>query len=180
MKTVIHVNQHRIKGNRKHGRNEPVLTVKTYKSNDYAHEAVILDERGKEVARVVYRPNKPLSCGAHVWIETECRVLTRREMGEHRPAVNLVGAKLDGSIQEDIWVKAKWHEEVQTLFPVGSRVRFEPKGDYDEEVFDERPGSEGRVVGYDPGGSGEWPMVLVRLDGAARPDGFYDDHLEVA
>ena len=76
MKTVIHVNQHVIRANRKHGRNEPVLTVKTYKSNDYAHEAVILDEHGKEVARVVYRPNKPLSCGAHVWVETKLKVLT--------------------------------------------------------------------------------------------------------
>ena len=25
---------------------------------------------GTEVARVVYRPEKPLSCGAKVWIET--------------------------------------------------------------------------------------------------------------
>jgi len=74
MKTIIHVNQHIIKSNRKHQKSEPVLTVKTYKSNDYAHEAVILDEDGNEVARVVYRPHKPLSCGAHVWIETHNQV----------------------------------------------------------------------------------------------------------
>ena len=79
MKTVIHVNQHVIKSNKKHGEVEPVLTVKTYKSNDYAHEAVIKDAYGIEVARVIYRPDKPLSCGAHVWIETEHEVelLTR-------------------------------------------------------------------------------------------------------
>ena len=70
MKTVIHVNQHVIKANRSNDKNDPVLTVKTYKSNDYAHEAIIRDENGVEVARVVYRPNAPLSCGAHVWIET--------------------------------------------------------------------------------------------------------------
>ena len=70
MKTVIHVNQHVIKANRSNDENNPVLTVKTYKSNDYAHEAIIRDENGVEVARVVYRPNAPLSCGAHVWIET--------------------------------------------------------------------------------------------------------------
>ncbi len=69
-KTVIHVNQHAIKANRKSGRTDPVLTVKTYDSNTYAHEAIIRDAAGNEVARVVYRPDKPLSCGAHVWIET--------------------------------------------------------------------------------------------------------------
>tara|TARA_R110002020_G_scaffold82133_1_gene203361 strand:- start:546 stop:740 length:195 start_codon:yes stop_codon:yes gene_type:complete len=47
------------------------LTVKTYKQNDYAHEAVIKTKEGIEVARVVYSPHKPLSCGARVWIELE-------------------------------------------------------------------------------------------------------------
>ena len=74
MKTIVHVNQHKIKSNRKHGETCPVLTVKTYKSNDYAHEAVIYGQDGGEAARVVYRPEKPLSCGAHVWIETQGRV----------------------------------------------------------------------------------------------------------
>ena len=69
MKTIIHVNQHVIKANRKNGTNDPVLTVKTYKSNNYAHE-VIIDGPSK----LVYRPDKPLSCGAHVWVETESEV----------------------------------------------------------------------------------------------------------
>jgi len=73
-KTIIHVNQHKIKSNRKNGVVEPVLTCKTYNSNVYAHEAIILDAQGNEVARVIYRPDKPLSCGAHVWIETNCEV----------------------------------------------------------------------------------------------------------
>jgi hypothetical protein len=76
MKTIIHVNQHKIKANRKRGETEPVLTVKTYKDNRYAHQAIILDANGIEVARVVYQPNKPLSCGAHVWIETMNEVQT--------------------------------------------------------------------------------------------------------
>lgn len=80
-KTIIHVNQHVIKSNRKNGSTDPVLTVKTYNSNDYAHEAVIYDEAGNETARVVYRPDRPLSCGAHVWIETRNRVETSR-LGE--------------------------------------------------------------------------------------------------
>ena len=74
MKTIIHVNQHVIKANRKNGKVDPVLTCKTYKDNEYAHEAIILDRFGNEAARVVYRPDKPLSCGAHVWIETNNEV----------------------------------------------------------------------------------------------------------
>ena len=65
MKTIIHVNQHVVKSNRKNGVNDPVLTVKTYKENIYAHEVEI-----KGDSKVIYSPDKPLSCGAHVWIET--------------------------------------------------------------------------------------------------------------
>ena len=72
MKTIVHVNQHVIKRNRKVPveQAEPCLTVKTYKDNRYGSEAIIRDAAGTEVARVVYRPRKPLSCGAHCWIET--------------------------------------------------------------------------------------------------------------
>jgi hypothetical protein len=69
MKTIIHVNQHEIKSNAKNGTNNPVLTVKTYKSNTYAHEVVI-----KGDSKIVYSADKPLSCGAKVWIETEAEV----------------------------------------------------------------------------------------------------------
>jgi Icc-related predicted phosphoesterase len=41
MKTIIHVNQHIIKANRKNNTNNPVLTIKTYKENRYAHEVEI-------------------------------------------------------------------------------------------------------------------------------------------
>lgn len=73
MKTIIHVNQHVIKKNAKEGTNDPVLTVKTYKSNTYAHEVAIKKD-GEVVAKVVYSPDKPLSCGARVWIETQAEV----------------------------------------------------------------------------------------------------------
>ncbi len=65
MKTIIHVNQHKVRSNTKTGNREPVLTCKTYKSNTYAHEVRINDH-----TKVVYSPDKPLSCGARVWIET--------------------------------------------------------------------------------------------------------------
>lgn len=71
MKTIIHVNQHVIKHNRIHGTNDPVLTVKDYKQNRKCHEAKITGP-----SRVVHSPDKPLKCGARVWIETEAPVET--------------------------------------------------------------------------------------------------------
>ena len=65
MKKYIHINQHVIKSNHKNNKREPVVTVKTYKSNTYGHQVHILGE-----CKVVYSPDKPLSCGAKVWIET--------------------------------------------------------------------------------------------------------------
>ena len=76
MKTIIHVNQHVIRKNTKTGESKPCLTVKTYKENRYAHEAVIRDEEGNEIAKVVYSAHKPLSCGARCWIETKYDVDT--------------------------------------------------------------------------------------------------------
>jgi hypothetical protein len=70
MKKKIHVNMHHIRHNKKHGTNKPVITVKTSKSNNYAHEVDIL---GK--SKLVYRPTKPLPCGARVWIETEDKIV---------------------------------------------------------------------------------------------------------
>ena len=75
MKKIIHVNQHVIRSNKKNGLCEPVLTVKTYKENTYAHEAIIRTKSGEEVARIIYSPEKPLSCGARVWIETDTNMV---------------------------------------------------------------------------------------------------------
>jgi hypothetical protein len=58
-----------IKSNAKSGDRDPVLTVKTYKSNDYAQEVII-----DGPCRIIYSPDKPLSCGAKVWIETDSTV----------------------------------------------------------------------------------------------------------
>lgn len=74
MKSIIHVNMHAIRRNLKEGTNDPVLTVKTYKSNDYAHEAIIRLPDGTEVGRFIYRVEDPLSCGARVWFETNLEV----------------------------------------------------------------------------------------------------------
>jgi len=70
MKKRIDINQHKIRSNKKNGTKEPVITVKTSKSNDYAHEVKI-----EGPSKVVYSPDKPLPCGARVWIETEEKVV---------------------------------------------------------------------------------------------------------
>ena len=72
MLTRIHVNQLNIRANNK-GADLPVITVKDYKRNRKVNQAVIMDG-DREVARVVYRPDKPLSCGAKLWIETSLEV----------------------------------------------------------------------------------------------------------
>ena len=70
MKKRIHVNQHTIRSNKKNDEKKPVITVKTYKSNDYCHEAII-----DGPSKVIYSPDKPLPCGAKVWIETDADVI---------------------------------------------------------------------------------------------------------
>jgi hypothetical protein len=73
MKTRIHVNQHNIRANSK-GADLPVLTVKTYKENVKCNRVAVHGP-----STVVYSPDKPLSCGAKVWIETESEVTVDEE-----------------------------------------------------------------------------------------------------
>lgn len=75
MKTIIHVNQHHIKHNAKNDAKKPVLTVKTGKKNTYCNEVIITGE-----SRIIYSPDKPLSCGAKVWIETYNEVILKDEV----------------------------------------------------------------------------------------------------
>tara|TARA_R100000008_G_C3421663_1_gene85194 strand:+ start:81 stop:389 length:309 start_codon:yes stop_codon:yes gene_type:complete len=70
MKKIIHINQHIIKSNHKNNKKDPVITVKTYKSNNYGHQVDILGP-----SKIIYSPDKPLSCGAKVWIETDSEVI---------------------------------------------------------------------------------------------------------
>lgn len=69
-KKRIHVNLHRIRKNSKTGDRDPVITVKVGKENHYGMEVEIHGP-----SQLVYRPDKPLSCGARVWIETLSEVV---------------------------------------------------------------------------------------------------------
>lgn len=69
MKKRIHINQHNIRANAKGG-DLPVITVKTYKEN---HKVNCVEIQGPST--LIYSPDKPLACGAKVWIETEAVVI---------------------------------------------------------------------------------------------------------
>ena len=73
--TYIHVNQHKIRSNKKNNSDEPVITIKQGKENTYCHEVVILGP-----STVKYGGNdKPiLPCGARVVIETASEVKVLR------------------------------------------------------------------------------------------------------
>jgi hypothetical protein len=68
----IHVNQHVIRTNKRTGSNDPPLTVKSSQGNERCHDVEILGP-----SRVIYSPEKPLACGARVWVETHSEILTR-------------------------------------------------------------------------------------------------------
>lgn len=72
MLSRIHVNQHVIRRNQREGTREPPLTVKSSRGNIRCREVEV-----QGPSRVVYSPDKPLGCGARVWIETTAPVITR-------------------------------------------------------------------------------------------------------
>lgn len=89
IKSVIHVGQQTIQQNRKDGGNRPPLIVRDYKSARRAHTLIIYGQDGKEAARIVHSPNKPLSCGARVWIETRNRVDATLEQPDEAPVCSI-------------------------------------------------------------------------------------------
>lgn len=66
MSVKVHVNSHVIRANKKNGEVNPPLTIRRGKVLERAHTVELIG-----AARVVYSPDKPLSCGARVWIEAE-------------------------------------------------------------------------------------------------------------
>jgi hypothetical protein len=66
----IHVNQQMIRSNKKHGTKENVITIQ-WRNKSYR----VKHARIKGGSTAVYSPDKPLSCGARVWIETTSEVI---------------------------------------------------------------------------------------------------------
>lgn len=65
----IHVNQHIVKANRKSGEREPVITIQTSKGPFTAKDIKIHGS-----SKVIYSPDKPLKCGATIWVETKAPI----------------------------------------------------------------------------------------------------------
>ena len=61
----IHVNQHVIRSNKKNDERDTLITVKSGKQNIYCDRVVV-----DGLTEVVYSPDKPLTCGGKVCIET--------------------------------------------------------------------------------------------------------------
>jgi hypothetical protein len=65
----IHVNQHMIRRNKKNGTKESVITIQ-WRNKSYRVKTVHIHR----TSQAIYRPEQPLSCGAHVWVETTAKV----------------------------------------------------------------------------------------------------------
>lgn len=68
-KTIVHINMHHIKHNQSHEDKKPVITIKRDGQNIYCNRVKI-----DGPCEIVYSPEKPLSCGARVWLETTANV----------------------------------------------------------------------------------------------------------
>jgi len=62
----VHVNMHVIRRNKTHGENSPPLRIIRGRKSEPAYEVELIGP-----ARVVYSPDKPLKCGARVWIQCD-------------------------------------------------------------------------------------------------------------
>jgi hypothetical protein len=67
---ILHVNRHRILGNRKAKTKEPPLAVRRGRTGKacYADRVDLLDRFGQIAASLVYTPDRPLKCGAEVYL----------------------------------------------------------------------------------------------------------------
>ena len=73
----IHINQHNIRHNAKNPDDlRPVVTVKTSTGNHKGFKASI-----HGAVDIIYSPDKPLACGAKVWMQTHDTVLIEQEDG---------------------------------------------------------------------------------------------------
>jgi hypothetical protein len=67
-----------IKANAKSGERNPVFTIKQGGKNTYATRVKVIGEM-----ELVYSPDKPLSCGAKVWIETRGEIELDEKIAPH-------------------------------------------------------------------------------------------------
>ena len=69
MSIRIHVNVNVIRWNKKHNNTLPACRVEFGGKTSYCKEVKILGP-----SQMVYRPERPLACGAKLWIETDASI----------------------------------------------------------------------------------------------------------
>lgn len=73
--TIIHVNVSMMRFNKETGANEPcIVVIRDGCEPVSAHEVIIRDREGVEVARLVNKPDQKLKTGAQAWVETNHHV----------------------------------------------------------------------------------------------------------
>lgn len=68
-RSFIHINKNVIQHNAKYGKNLPVCRVQQGNKSRYCKEVHI-----NGPSKMVYNPDRPLKCGAKLWIETESSI----------------------------------------------------------------------------------------------------------
>ncbi len=71
-KVILNVNSHTIRRNQKTGSNDPPIAVRRGRTIEYCHDVLVSS------GRFVYSKDKPLSCGARLWFETDGEVVVVR------------------------------------------------------------------------------------------------------
>ncbi len=69
----IHVDKRIIMQNLKSGRTDPPITVQTSRGSVKCAKVMVFG-----TSTMVYRPDKPLNCGARIWLETRAEVMYTR------------------------------------------------------------------------------------------------------
>lgn len=64
-KIIVHVHRQKLASNMKHSKNDPPIIVRRGKKTEYFHEVKLSGD-----VRVIHG-EKPLSCGARVWMEAD-------------------------------------------------------------------------------------------------------------
>ncbi len=76
-KKIIHVAKQAISCNLKNNTNDPTIIVRTGNKSSRFHNVVV-----KGLSEIKQAQEKPLACGARVWIETFGTVIGTNEHGE--------------------------------------------------------------------------------------------------
>tara|TARA_S200002703_G_scaffold86551_1_gene74591 strand:- start:1262 stop:1513 length:252 start_codon:yes stop_codon:yes gene_type:complete len=70
VKTIIHINRNILQQNEKHNKCKPICRVEVNGKTWYGSRVDI-----KGPSTMIYSPDKPRTCGAKLWIETDSEVV---------------------------------------------------------------------------------------------------------